>query len=563
MANFTLIWGLILSLMGCQLAPQKKSVTRVGHIDQQVVFSLITLEKLDSKENLTAALEPYSHMMESARFVSSRKEGGMHVTMVDAFLKEGFQAEKVVETLEKDQKIGFASLNYVYEGEAFDEAYLDAGDIKDPSLERQHHHIVMQNKEAWKISMGEGIVVAVTDMGVDTAHEDLVENLWKNIGELGLDDDGNLKMTNGVDDDENGYIDDYQGWDTTSQDGSNDPSTSHSHGTHIAGIIAASINDIGIVGTAPKAAVLPIKFAGQGVWNSLDVARAYTYASVNGAKIINTSFRIDQYVDDKVYLNAIKDTYMAGVLIFNSAGNAGMKNPQRQAFEHILLVANTVSDGADYDTKSPSSNYGWGIDISAPGTRILSTVAQGRYAAMSGTSMAAPNAAAAAALIWSKNPEWTKEQVVAMLFSGALDIDERNKKYAGQLGSGRVDSLASLIEDLPAPRVAGLLVSELNRRSKKIILTLDSVLDPESVDISKISLFEIVDGEEIQIPLTLVKPYALGSNRLIFELQNENILGTGTFKFVLDKSVLDPFGQGLDGDSSGDGPSDYIETFEI
>src|SRR5690606_29954373 len=100
------------------------------------------------------------------------------------------------------------------------------------------------------------------------------------------------------------------------------------------------------------------------------------------------------------------------------------------------------------------SNWGSGIDICAPGSNILSTIPSNKYAEMSGTSMAAPNAAAVAALIWSLNPSWTKEQVVAQLYSGAEDIDLINPLYAGGFGAGRVNSFRSLAFQARPPQIA-------------------------------------------------------------------------------------------------------------
>ena len=140
--------------------------------------------------------------------------------------------------------------------------------------------------------------------------------------------------------------------------------------------------------------------------------------------------------------------YDGGVLHFNSAGNNNQLNPPRTSFTQSLFVVSTESN----DTRSTFSNYGTGCDISAPGGSILSTVLNDNYGTKSGTSMATPNAAGAAALIWSLHPTWTRDQVAAQLIATADNIDAQNPAYIGLLGSGRVNSFAALTTDIGGRR---------------------------------------------------------------------------------------------------------------
>ena len=126
----------------------------------------------------------------------------------------------------------------------------------------------IQAEQAWDISQGAGVVVAVLDTGLDYGHEDISANVWQNPGEIGLDGLSRDKRTNGVDDDGNGFVDDWRGWDFVSlatPSGDNDPLDDHGHGTHVAGTIAAvADNGLGVVGVAPQASILPVKVLNQG-----------------------------------------------------------------------------------------------------------------------------------------------------------------------------------------------------------------------------------------------------------------------------------------------------------
>ncbi len=308
----------------------------------------------------------------------------------------------------------------------------------DPELEKQDHHEIIQTFNAWKNkSFGKAeIIVAVTDDGVSLKHKDLKDAIWFNKKEI---------PNNGKDDDENGFIDDVNGWDFS--DGDNNPDGG-SHGTHVAGIIGATINNgIGGAGIAPGVKIMPIRwYGGSKRWTSEMIAESYLYALNNGAQIINTSYNIDGFVNDKIYRDVVKLLKKEGMLVFNSAGNGGKKDPPRAEIEEVVLVAALDSDFEKnkVDTKAYFSNYGEGIDISAPGHPIYSTVLRGGYGDMSGTSMASPAAAGVAALIWSQNPELTNTEVLAKLLKGADNVSAKNPKMKGLLGTGRINVPNSL-----------------------------------------------------------------------------------------------------------------------
>ena len=556
----------MLSLSGCTFLQKKSNhVERVGQVDHEIIFTVKTLEPLKNPEQIKATLQADQALFKKTSTISSRTDGNSIITMVHGSLKPDVSYEAAAKRLKLRPSILMVAPNYIYDGDAFAEAMPGDQDAvpEDPRYEDQKHHPIMQNSEAWDIATGEGISVAVTDNGVDLTHDDLTENLWINELEMGVDQGGVNKNSNGIDDDGNGYIDDFRGWDTTSDAGDNDPTNGRGadHGTHVAGIVAATHNEIGVSGTAPESLIVPIRFAGTGSWTSEDVARAYAYAHAAGAKIINTSYNIDNYVTDGVYREAIATADSNGLIVFNSAGNAGRLNPNRQAYQEVILVASTEIEG-QVDRKSSFSNYGWGIDIAAPGTDILSVVPGNGYRTMSGTSMAAPNAAAVAALIWSQNPEWTNVQVVAQMFGTADNIDEANDGFVDQLGAGRVNSLRALTETIKAPSIKGLVLEEAREDAQQILVDIQGVLDPKTVVADAMELIRYGDnGDTKKFTLELEYAYKIATNRLT--LKTDEPLGKGLFGFTASKALKDPFGTELDGNRDGKSGDDFMFFFRI
>ncbi|MFW2338622.1 MAG: S8 family peptidase [Acidimicrobiia bacterium] len=261
--------------------------------------------------------------------------------------------------------------------------------------------------EAWHRTRGSGVVVAVIDSGVDVDHPDLARNIWTNPDEV---------CGNAVDDDGNGFVDDCRGWNFI--DGNADVADHNGHGTHIAGIIAAEFNNlIGVAGIAPEAVLMPLKIGGE--TPSLSRALlAFDYAIQNGARIINASWvssdpAAEEYLSP--YLDAAE---AAGILVVVGAGNDGVNIdeapvwPASSGHSNVLTVAASNA----MDLPAEFSNYGReSVDIFAPGDRIISTLPGGSYGVYSGTSMAAPQVAGAAALLWSATPESTYAEVKGAL----------------------------------------------------------------------------------------------------------------------------------------------------
>jgi subtilisin family serine protease len=262
-------------------------------------------------------------------------------------------------------------------------------------------------KEAFAVTPGNpNLVIAVIDDGVDFSHPDLASRAWKNPGES-----GNGKETNGIDDDGNTYIDDVNGWDFLNNDNSVHDSTSQGHGTHVAGTIAASLDGQGVVGVAPNVKIMALKFMGSSGGSGTDIVKALNYAKSKGVKISNNSYGYQGSPSP-----SLKKTIEAsGQLFVAAAGNGGAdgigddndKDPNNTHYPASFDSFNVFSVTAinNQGKLAIFSNYGRKtVDISAPGVSILSTFPGGLFKSWNGTSMAAPHATGAAALVASKKP---------------------------------------------------------------------------------------------------------------------------------------------------------------
>ncbi|MFB8795730.1 MAG: S8 family serine peptidase [Microcoleus sp.] len=173
--------------------------------------------------------------------------------------------------------------------------------------------------EVWAQGLtGDGIVIAVIDSGVDYNHPDLTGNIWSNSGENGVDAQGRNKANNGLDDDGNGFVDDFHGWDFVNND--NDPMDDNNHGTHISGLVAAKRDGVGITGVAPTAKIMALKILDRGGLGKIrDEINAINYAVANGANIVNVSLGGLQLNNDE--LNAIRAAEAKGVIVISAGGN--------------------------------------------------------------------------------------------------------------------------------------------------------------------------------------------------------------------------------------------------
>jgi len=288
---------------------------------------------------------------------------------------------------------------------------------------------------AWDTTMGQGIVVAVVDSGLDCNHPDIAANVWTNPNEI---------AGNALDDDGDGYADDVYGWNFAYSD--SDVADEFGHGTHVAGTIAAvGNNGIGVIGVAPGARVMPVKIMdATGTCDMLVCVQGIVYAADRGADVINLSWGTEG--QPQILTDAIDYAYNLGAVIVASAGNgdADVSTGSPAALWNVIAVSAIDSTGA----RAGFSNWGSRIDMAAPGMDILSLQAAGTalglvvsdgYVVASGTSMAAPHVSGLAALLLAAHPEYSSEDV-----RQALRVSASGSDFAGGLGYGYVNASAAL-----------------------------------------------------------------------------------------------------------------------
>jgi subtilisin family serine protease len=268
--------------------------------------------------------------------------------------------------------------------------------------------------EAWKLQSGnKDVVVAVIDTGCDIHHPDLSDNIWRNPGETGLDENGMSRSFNGVDDDANGFIDDVYGWNFVNN--SPDVMDEHGHGTHIAGIIGA--RGIGSSGVAPHVSLMILKYYAEGNSgqdNLYYTVSAIRYAVKMGAKIINYSG--GGVIRSRAEEEAIKYASDHGVLVVAAAGNEGANSDFFHFYPADYDLPNILSVTAVNRQGELLQVANWGastVDIAAPGKNIYSTLPNGLYGYMTGTSQATAFATGAAALILAQDEQLQPPQIIA------------------------------------------------------------------------------------------------------------------------------------------------------
>ncbi len=339
----------------------------------------------------------------------------------------------------------------------------------DPLVGSQQALATIRMPAAWDLQQGNpGIVIAISDNGVDQQHEDLQGSLWTNTGEI---------PDNMIDDDNNGYVDDYQGYNFTWQEEGTQPGVTinyraNGHGTRVAGIACATTNNgIGMAGIAWNCRMLPMKTARTDQNGILYGYQSLMYAAQMGARIVNCSWGavkppsvIDQDIVD--YCTEL------GTLIVASAGNHGdgtgglgwqlVNFPA--SYRGVLGVGETTAG----DAVVQSSGLGINAGVMAPGNRATTTEAGGGYATqgITGTSFAAPIVSGVAALVAAQYPTLPPRQIAALIEETATNIDGSNPGYANVL-PGRVDAQAALStapQSVPALRIISVERRHLDGR---------------------------------------------------------------------------------------------------
>ncbi len=296
---------------------------------------------------------------------------------------------------------------------------------------------------AWDLTTGSpSVVIAVIDSGVDYTHPDLVANIHTNAAEVA----GNF-----FDDDSNGFVDDYYGYDFVNSDGA--PLDDDEHGTHCAGTVGAQGNNAtGVTGVNWQVGILPVKVLdANGDGFLTDIAAGIEYAVDRGASILSMS--LSGPSNAGALESAIEYARQQNVLVVVAAGNDGLDNDETPSFPASSTAANILAVAAtnSRDQLASFSNYGEvSVDVAAPGVEILSTVPNNLYKILSGTSMATPAVAGLAGLIKAANGSLTYLQIKDIIMAS---VDQRASLRGTTVSGGRVNAAnaVSMGFGLPTP----------------------------------------------------------------------------------------------------------------
>lgn len=311
----------------------------------------------------------------------------------------------------------------------------------DPYISSQWFLSKISAYAGWDLCQGDtNMIIGMVDSGSDLDHPDLAANIKYNYAE---------NPSNGIDDDENGYVDDWRGWDFAGADyqhlsEDNDPNITTvycDHGSHTSGCASAVTNNgVGVAGPGFKCKLLISKHGadndntGSGSSYVYNTNSGIAYCYQNGAKVINCSFGSSAYSAYTQLL--INNAWANGTVTVASAGNDGQNVARYPAsFDNVVSVASTNST----DHRSYFSNYHSTVDVCAPGESIYETLWNNTYASWDGTSMSAPITSGTVALIRVKFPNLSCAEVVAKLKAGVDSIYNLNPSYVGLLGTGRIN----------------------------------------------------------------------------------------------------------------------------
>lgn len=314
--------------------------------------------------------------------------------------------------------------------------------------------------EAWDIAHGDStVIIGMVDTGVDWDHPDLEDNIWVNPGE-DLNGDGRITGIdwNDVDDDSNGYIDDFFGWDFggwgyPDNNPMENPGPLGSHGTHCAGIASAvTNNNLGCAGMSWNCVVMAVKVS----YDQVDAINygyeGIQYAADNGADVINLSWGHAGGFPSQFEQEILDSAFARGVILVAAAGNdPGVAPPDTCSFyyparyHHVTAVAATDSgDQVPYWTF-----YGSWVDVCAPGVSIYNTFWNDTYGTSSGTSMSGPLVVGVAGLLRSADPDIDSDEFEFRMRTTSDDIDSLNPGYEGWLGGGRLNAYRVLLSNPP------------------------------------------------------------------------------------------------------------------
>jgi len=452
--------------------------------------------------------------------------------------------------LSKMPGIAYAEPRYIYQTQEI---------FNDPIA--NVYHDFHRFNEAWEISENtENVIIGVVDSGVDYLHEDLSANMWINENEI---------CVNGQDNDGNGFVDDCLGVNFMAifsnffpEEKWHDPRpTGSDHGTHVAGITAATPNNgLGITGSGLHSRIMAIKVGGPLGQFNRSIFFGYDgilYAVNNGAHVVNNSWggsNFSQFGSDVV-------TYAEemGVLVIAASGNANAEGAIFPAAYPTVLSVGSVDraydsfDFSEIRRKASYSNYGLNVDVHATGSGVQAPTfdPQGQncttcYGAKTGTSMASPVVAGLSGLLLAKYPDWSPERVRLQIRGTATNMDIDNFNLSGKLGTGSIDAFKALSTPMPAFSIRNInFVNAANEKisvgeSGEIVLRLRNIgANAQNLIVTLSTLTDGITIHEQQHTVGAVTSNSAFDLRIPFSLSEDfDLLETPVFRiFYQDNSM--------------------------
>lgn len=371
----------------------------------------------------------------SLKLIRSMPDLNMHHLKIDE--SQGKTVEEIINEMNGDSQVAYAEPNYIVqkaESEGYAaEAYYTLNQVL--SFNGVMTTAQIQNVQAQTLvpTGASPVVVAVIDTGVDFTHPVFKNTIWTNTREI---------PNNGIDDDQNGYVDDVHGWNFAYNN--NNPSDDEGHGTHVSGIVLGVGQNI-FANPVPlqNVLIMPLKFLDStGSGSNADAIAAIYYAANMGAKVMNNSWGGGSY--SQALVDSIAYSYSKDALFVAAAGNSSTNNDTTPNYPASYSATNEVVVAASdsTDVLASFSNFGTStVPLTAPGVAILSSYPVGQYAQMSGTSMASPMVAGTAALMRYARPQMNCYQI-KQLVSSTVDVKSNLASYVQT--SGRVDVFSAV-----------------------------------------------------------------------------------------------------------------------
>jgi len=540
--------------------------------DQGVTIGETSFDSLLEKHGVIR-IEPVMTKPEKndAQTARDRKEITTQSEQIPTVLKFTLRetTESVIQDLEKHPGVRYAETNKLYYSHFIP---------NDPLFSQQWAHALTQATEGWDSTQGNtNVVIAIIDTGVDYSHEDLRENMMGDCQQGCPEGTG----TDLVNVNEILYFllgfrfydeEDYHTPD-------NEPRDYHGHGTHVAGIAAAHTNNnIGVSGVCPECKIMPIRagfatdhflLGAQGVMDSASIAPAILYATDNDADIISMSFGGKS---SNTVQNAIQYAHSQGVIMVAAAGNDAQDAVSYPASSFFVIAVTAVSHK---DTRPPYANYGVLVNIAAPGgdntedTGIVSTVPQEGilgneegYAALQGTSMAAPYIAGVIGLMLSQDQTRTPDDIKEMLIH-SIDSPAETENY---IGRGRVNIQKAVTSPGPSRATAMITKPLLNEVITTDTYVVEGLALGSSYTLSKgVGLYpkefqEVQTGTKNTLgEIGTVRFTTSGIHTLRLRVMDTEGITKEVYRRFSVEGIVEPRGEEIPADFNNDGAVDALD----